>query len=309
MKRVGSSIFLIICICFMVTSCPKKKNQDNVTVSEDEIGSLGEIVNKEDSLSETTENEIGDLVDSEPKEEAEDLSTLTMAQQIQLQKVEAEKLATEGELSADSLEGKGTTSNTVNASSPAVLNDEKKEFTLPSGEIVFQNRIGHRKFLRKDDQFSFKREWSRITPADFRIGQLADKRSTQYMNKKIVENLTAFFVDFADGTINDSFLNPESAILVQNNLNYYIDSSALPDSLFRIGKIGTSNNGVVRVNTRFYYNESCADGEITLEENVDSGIKDWLISDIQVDFMQLLKPYEKPSGPFLPSSYNYFDWE
>lgn len=243
---------------------------------------------------------------SESENSKKNPSIQTMAQQIQLMK--------KGEwfvdLHSSSLSKAEIVVDQEMSSGKSGLGDQK-EIQLKDGSKTIQKLVGSPAFIRSDDHFSFRKRFERVIPHDYRVGQLADLKSSIYRESRVIKNLIDFFTLFAEEKkIEEKYLYKESKELIVNSLNYYIQSGALPDTLFRIGKIHSKSGSVVRVNMRFYYNDSCADGEVILEEVVDkSGEKNWLISDIQVDFMKLLEKYKGFSEPYLPSSFQYFDWE
>lgn len=285
---------------------------DSITSDEtNDSENLDSATNDDDKPQENMEKPQNDEM-VPPQEEKRPLNPRieTLAQQIHLMK--------KGEWIIDGQAGATTKINSSDneskqSSSPIeqTLSKEKKEITLKNGTKVVQQRVGSNAFKRKDDDFSLKRRWKRIVPYDFRIGELADLKSNNQKEHLIVDKLTNFFTIFAtQKKIDQSFLLSGSKDLISNNLNYVIDSGAMPDTLFRIGKVNFSTNNIARVNIRFYYKNSCADGEVILEASYQKGKEtDWLISDIQVDFMKLLSTYEGYSEPYLPSSYQHFDWE
>lgn len=258
------------------------------------------------SDSELNEKIPSDVDETKEEKKSSNPPIQTMAQQIQLMK--------KGEWIVDLY--------TASVSKPEVVVDkemssgksglgDKKEIQLNDGSKIFQTLVGSPAFIRNDDQFNFRKKFNRVVPYDYRVGQLADLKVTAYRESRIITNLNEFFTLFAnEKKIAEQYLYKESKELIINNLNYYVQAGAMPDALFRIGKINAKSNSVIRVNVRFYYNDSCTDGEVILEEVVDKkGEKNWLISDIQVDFMQLLEKYKGFSEPYLPSSFQYFDWE
>lgn len=288
--------------------------QTSVEASETSTDSESTPDNESDAVNMEENSMEAESEGGEPKEEQTkpiNPRIQTLAQQIHLMK--KGEWIIDGQASYSTKLKDNMDSQETNDSSNQIdnmLSKEKKEITLKNGTKVLQQRVGSSAFKRKDDEFTLKRKTKRALPFDFRIGQLADLKTEVVRDKLIIDKLTNFFTLFAtQKKVEQSALLSGSKDLVTNNLNYVIESGAMPDTIFRLGKVSFSNNNMARVNIRFYYKNSCADGEVILESAIKGKETDWLISDIQVDFMKLLSTYEGFSEPYLPSSYQHFDWE
>lgn len=309
MKKIFFLFSVFIIFFSFILSCNKQTKADSATASgEDSL-----VASEGDSTDKSTSNDLANFLQQESekqeiekklKEKESMLKIETLAQQIELMKKGEWLFDNKGSVT------KIDTSNMISQEDALKTLNEKSEFVLANGAKIIRRRISSYALKRDDDKFSINRKFDRAIPYDYRIGKLADLKSSNTKTEKIVSNLTNFFTSFAnEKKIDSKYIHAPAKELVTSNLKYFIDAGALPDSIFRIGSLSTSSK-LVRVNMRFYYNQSCADGEVMLEEVLaKDGSKDWLISDIQVDFLKLLSRYEGFSEPYLPSSYQYFDWE
>ncbi len=296
--------FFILFTLILLFSCSKKVTTPNSVNGINSAGnsdySFSSERDKYEGLSSAPVEEVIEEEIEEKVKEPDPYEGMSLAEQIKIKTKEQSN-------SIDEVSQESTPANTINTVIHPI--GHITEIKDKNANVVKQKRISLTTTKRSDNIFSYKRTANNYLPADYRIGLLSDLNSSAYKTKKINTNLTTFFTELAENNIvTKDLIFPGAYDLIQNNLSYYIESGAIPDPLFRIGNHEYQDK-ITRVNLRFYLNDGSADGEVILEENIANGIKNWLISDIQVNFSTLLTPYQGVGDAFFPSSYDLFDWE
>lgn len=160
---------------------------------------------------------------------------------------------------------------------------------------------------RIDDMFIYKYNGRRVVPEDYLIGPLENEQSNDYRVTQVLKTVNGFFRDLRREEINEEWIHPTARLLLVAAFQFYLDEEAIPD-VVRIGKVEFSGK-TAKINLRFYREEGITDGEAILEEVGDGKESKWLLTDIQVDLMQLLDKYTPSKEPFEPGAYNFYDWE
>ncbi|MBN2653265.1 MAG: hypothetical protein JXR63_12870 [Spirochaetales bacterium] len=203
-----------------------------------------------------------------------------------------------------------------------------------AAEQIDRKVIGYRDAFATDRNrlFTFRQNFKPIIPSDFEIGRLENYETAEFRRKKILSNIDGFFKIFLTPLpedisnaeyylLDESFIHPDSLRIVSSSMGVYIPQRVFPILYYRVGEVIFTNDGRFKVNIKIYkeytslagtgsgVDNASVVGEIFFKEQQIDTEKDWLISEVNIDFFKLLEPPKKSTEKFLPGAYQKFSWE
>lgn len=194
--------------------------------------------------------------------------------------------------------------------------------------------IGHKEAFTTDRVrlFTFRQNFKAILPSDFELGKLENTLTEEVRRKKILDNIAGFFEIFLQQLpkdvsniefyqINEDYIHPDSIKIVTSAMNVYIPQRVFPILYYRLGEITYTSDGRYKLNIKIYkentslaaagtgIKHSSVVGEMFFKELEIESKREWLISEINIDFFKLLEPPKKKTEKFLPGAYQKFSWE
>jgi hypothetical protein len=137
-------------------------------------------------------------------------------------------------------------------------------------------------------------------PEDFKIGPLADERTGSADVQAALGVAEKFLARLTKGTVDKSFIAPESKTSLSDTLGYGLEQGTTPSS-FRLGAAKTHEDGEITATVRLFGGDGTAEGEIYMTKPGGQ----WLVSDLQLSLAQMSVAREKPKEKFFPSAYRW----
>lgn len=135
-----------------------------------------------------------------------------------------------------------------------------------------------------------------VYPEDYTIGPLQSTANPTGSGAEIRAVVVSFFSRLEEGKIAEDLVSPKWRDEMIRSLNYPIAAKELPESV-RIGEV-TVDGESAHARVLMMRNTAISAGEIYL----DRGSGQWLVSDLQADFSQLLVPFSRKE-PFDPAQW------
>jgi hypothetical protein len=152
---------------------------------------------------------------------------------------------------------------------------------------------------------------SQSQPEDFKIGLLGEQvgstaasateaNADQADQSAALATAISFLTALSKGKTDASLLAPESQKSVSDFIAFAAEQKQTATS-FRIGRPRSRENNTITMAVRLFSAIGSAEGEIYLTRES----KEWLVSDLQVNFAQLAEKKPELKERFFPSSYHW----
>jgi hypothetical protein len=142
-----------------------------------------------------------------------------------------------------------------------------------------------------------------LFPEDFKIGPVLNTYQMRSDQIKISGLVNTFFNALMKKEINKELIEKHRRDLLCISLDYYLKSDLVIKD-FRLGAIQTDNTDVSSIKVRIFNNKTASNGYVYLIKEGES----WLITDVQLNFLELAEAHDKTGEKFKPSIWSDYDY-